>query len=152
MNPRSALRRLIPALVFVAVAAFAPTAQAFDTFAPTGSLTDARQAQTATLLPNGKVLIAGGNGSSGHLASAELYDPATGVFTPTGSLTDARYSATSTLLRNGKVLIAGGYGNSGILASAELYDPATGVFTPTGSLTDARYLATSTLLRNGKVL
>ncbi len=63
---------------------------------------------TATLLPNGKVLVAGGFGSSGPLASAELYDPATGPWSPTGSLATARYVHTATLLPNGKVLVAGG--------------------------------------------
>jgi hypothetical protein len=66
---------------------------------------------TATLLPNGKVLIAGGcfgNGGPGQ-STAELYDPATAAFSPTGSMADARCNHTATLLGNGQVLIAGGY-------------------------------------------
>ena len=57
---------------------------------------------TATLLPNGKVLVAGGNGTS-----AELYDPALGTWTPTGNLNTVRFGHTATLLPNGKVLLAG---------------------------------------------
>ena len=74
------------------------------------------------MLPNGKVLVAGGGGTSGTLASAELYDPASGTWTATGSLVTARSVHTATLLPNGKVLVAGGQnGNSALLASAELY-------------------------------
>ena len=108
------------------------------TFGNTGSLTTARVDHTATLLPNGKVLVAGGY-SGGSLASAELYDPASGTWTATGSLGTARYFHTATLLPNGKVLVAGGFGNGvGFLASAELYDPASGTWTATGSLNTAR--------------
>ena len=81
---------------------------------------------TATLLANGKVLVAGGYNENGSdLASAELYDPATGTWSPTGSLGTARDSHTATLLTNGKVLVAGGgfdnVSNYVALASAELY-------------------------------
>ena len=95
------------------------------TFGDTVSLTTARALHTATLLPNGKVLVAGGfNG--GELSSAELYDPASGTWTAIGSLTTARYQHTATLLPNGKVLVAGGGGTSGALSSAELYDIGLG--------------------------
>ena len=78
------------------------------TFGNTGSLGTARHGHTATLLPNGKVLVAGGYSGSGSLASAELYDPATGTWSATGSLGTARDHHTATLLPNGKVLVAGG--------------------------------------------
>ena len=103
------------------------------------------------MLPNGKVLVAGGSNDN-SLASAELYDPASGTWTTTGSLANARYFHTATLLPNGKVLVAGGYSAGSYLASAELYDPASGTWTATGSLADARRFHTATLLPNGKVL
>jgi len=122
-------------------------------FTTTSSLATAREVHTATLLPNGKVLVTGGyNSGSGALAGAEVYDPATGTWTATGSLATARELHTATLLPNGKVLVTGGYGSSGYLASAELYDPATGTWTATGSLATARYVHMATLLPNGKVL
>src|SRR5262245_977747 len=108
-----------------------------------------REIYTATLLPNGQVLVAGGLGNSGLLASAELYDPATGLWTETGSLVTARYQHTATLLANGQVLVAGGYGPT---ASAELYDPATGLWTETGRMATERAAHTAMLLPNGQVL
>jgi len=126
------------------------------TFALTGALTTGRADFTTTLLPNGKVLVAGGSNQGNALASAELYDPATGTFTSTGSLATPRYSHTATLLPNGNVLVAGGFNLTGntlnFLASAELYDPATGLFTSAGTMTAPRYVHTATLLFNGKVL
>jgi hypothetical protein len=135
------------------------TAELYDpssrTWTATGSLNTARFDHTTTLLPNGMVLVAGGG--FGSLASAELYDPASGTWTATGSLNIPRVSHTATSLPNGMVLVAGGYDNSNprrfiYLASAELYDPASGAWTATGSLNTARYAHTATLLLNGMVL
>jgi len=122
------------------------------TFSSTGSMAAVREFHTATLLTNGKVLVAGGTNSNGILASAELYDPASGTWSATGSLNTARFSHTATLLPNGKVLVAGGGNSDGALASAEVYDPASGTWTASGSLAAARETHTATLLPNGKVL
>jgi hypothetical protein len=107
---------------------------------------------TATLLPNGKVLVAGGE-SGNILALAMLYDPATGTWTATGSMMKARSVHTATLLPNGKVLVAGGF-NPGyeMLASAELYDPATGMWTRINPMGTPRVYHAATLLPDGKVL
>ena len=138
---RLALIALAAGLLFVQTA----TAASWVTNAP---MNFARRAQTATLLADGKVLVAGGEGTSGYLASAEIYDPATGAWQVTGSMTNVRAFHTATRLLNGKVLVAGGVG----LASAELYNPASGTWTNTGSLHTARYQCTATLLPDGTVL
>src|SRR6266566_3132046 len=118
----------------------------------TGSLKTARFHHTATLLPDGRVLVVGGEQAHTPLASAELYDPATGTWSATGSLNTARLSHTATLLPNGKVLVAGGGETDLYSASAELYNPATGSWSPTGSFDTGRIFHTATLLANGKVL
>jgi hypothetical protein len=123
-------------------------------FVATGSMSTVRTGYTATLLGNGKVLVAGGwVPGTGPLLTAELFDPATGTFSATGSMGTARSSHTATLLNNGTVLVTGGTDSNVVFASAELYDPAAGKFTPTtGSLGTARISHTATLLNNNKVL
>src|SRR6266536_2074026 len=126
---------------------------ASETWSVTGSLTIARYEHTATLLASGKVIVAGGFGVSTNLATAELYDPVSGMWTPTAFLlTTARREHTATLLSNGKVLVTGGVGVSASLASTELYNPGSGIWTLTGSPATARREHTATLLSNGKVL
>jgi hypothetical protein len=122
-------------------------------FVKTGPLNTARSGHVAALLGNGKVLVAGGQNGSTTLASAELYDPSSGVWSTTGPLNTGRYQATATLLPNGRVLIVGGTvsGTAG-LTSAELYDPAAGTWTTTGSMASARVGHTAVLLSNGLVL
>ncbi len=108
----------------------------------------------ATLLPNGKVLVVGGdaNNSPYYLSSAEVYDPATGTWTATGSMIGAHVYHTATLLPDGKVLVAGGVGISGFNSIAELYDPATGTWRAGGTMKRSRWYHTATLLTNGMVL
>src|SRR5438132_10884941 len=121
----------------------------------TGSLGTARYQHTTTVLPNGKVLVAGGaDNNDNALASSELFDPASGTWTATtGNLNTGRYEHTATLLPNGKVLVAGGLdSNFNCSASAELFDPASGTWSATGSLNTARRYHTATLLPSGKVL
>ena len=120
----------------------------------TGNLGAVRWVHTATLLPNGKVLVAGGADNSGKvLATAEIYDPASGTWTATASLATARNGHTATLLPNGKVLVVGGNNENNIFfTSAELYDPASGMWSAAGSLNQSRSSHTAILLNNGKVL
>jgi Galactose oxidase, central domain/Kelch motif len=141
------------------------TAQLFDPttgqFSATGVMSDGRTGHTATLLADGKVLIAGGNdffaGSGGTVSTAEVYDPGTGTFAATGSMTVARERHTATALLDGTVLVTGGLYNVArqpfdYQSSAEIYDPASGNFTEVGEMTDARYAHTATLLSDGNVL
>jgi N-acetylneuraminic acid mutarotase len=123
-------------------------------WAATGSMIAARGNLTATLLPSGKVLVAGGiNGANNPIGSAELYDPSTGKFTATGKLITARDEHTAVLLSTGNVLVAGGENAAGVTTSkTELYNPSTGKWTATGNLNTSRLEHTSTMLANGNVL
>lgn len=131
------------------------------TFAPTGAArdVDARFFHTATLLPDGRVLVAGGlDASNAALSSASVYDPALATWTRTGSLLAPRHGHTATLLDDGRVLIAGGAigatsDRPGVrTASAEVYDPRTGTFTDAGRMTVARSFHTAVRLQSGAVL
>jgi Kelch motif len=139
-----------------------PSAELFDPttgrFTATGKpLAQHGWGVTATLLGDGKVLVAGG-GSFGcdspcSTASAELYDPATGTFALTGKMTVPRAEARTVLLRTGDVLLVGGtpVTETNPVLSAELYHPSTGTFTLLGAthLTDATQI---TLLNDGRAL
>ncbi len=128
---------------------------ATNTWTAAGTLSTGRSLHTATLLPNGKVLVAGGlntAASASNLAVAELYDPATNAWRPAATMANARYSHTATLFSNGKVLVAGGLANTGDTSTAELYDSAANTWAPAASMATARYLHTAVLLGNGKLL
>jgi hypothetical protein len=115
-------------------------------------MSTSRAVHTATLLPNGEVLITGGFNAAGlTLATAELFDPESRTFASTGTMNVPRLSHTATLLPGGKVLIAGGL-NGDWLNSAELYDPATGSFSLTGQMSTPRSDHVAVMLTNGKVL
>ena len=120
-------------------------------WSPTGSLHAAREAHTQTLLPSGKVLVAGGRVSySSPLNTVELYDPSTGTWSPASPMAQARALHTAVLLPSGKVLVVGG----GKQALPELYDPATNTWTSAGASfpSDLFFILTATLLPSGKVL
>jgi hypothetical protein len=123
-------------------------------FSPTAAPCKAREFHTATLLPNGKVLITGGNEFNGYptwlrpTETAELYDPVTGTFSQTGSMAIPRTNHTATLLPGGLVLIAGG----SLVASAEIYDPVTETFVSIGNNALPRAGHTATVLPSGDVL
>ena len=117
-------------------------------------MTNARaEMATATLLSDGRVLIAGGQGNEAN-ESAELYDPSVGAFAAPINMNVSRYHHTATLLQNSKILLAGGVDavSETPPSSAELFNPATGLFEGTRSMSVGRFYHTSTLLPNGLVL
>src|SRR5262249_28387836 len=144
-----------------------PIAQLYDPVSGTFSLTGPmiapfeRYGRTATLLRNGKVLLAGGADDFGRHRNAELYDPSSGTFTATGDMNIGRAWHTATLLPDGTVLIAGGETENcgdrgcffaGTTASTEIFDPSTGTFRAITNMNARRELHTATLLNNGRVL
>ncbi|SDD45768.1 Galactose oxidase, central domain [Cupriavidus sp. YR651] len=120
---------------------------------PADAMNQGRFRHTATLLPDGRVLVAAGNRKRA-LSSAELYDPSTNSWTQTGSLGLSRQAHSANLLPDGRILVAGGFGDAGRnpLSSAELFDPVGGNWSQTGSLGQQRDSHTATLLRDGRVL
>jgi hypothetical protein len=133
------------------------------TWANTGSMAQARWSHTATLLPDGRVLVAGGTSGNAtpSLSSAELFNPDTGTWSPAASMTGPRVLHAATLLREpgcgahcGKVLVAAGrpVANTGTLNTSELYNPATNTWAATGNLNEARYLTEMVQVGDGRAL
>jgi hypothetical protein len=111
--------------------------------------------ETATVLQNGQVLIAGGSDagpSPDPLNVAEIYDPTTSSYTAVLTMTDYRSQHTATLLNDGTVLLTGGFDQNGVTNSAEIYDPSTQSFTAVGNMAVARFAHSAALLPDGRVL
>lgn len=150
---------LVALFALLLTGAFSSSSTSLGRVVHIGSMHDRRADHTSTLLPDGRVLIAGGMVENGvFLNSAELFDPAKGTFVATSSMQSRRVGHSATLLPNGKVLIAGGLagrifeGGPGNVATTEIYDPATGRFTPAPSMSTPRTGHAAVLLQNGKVL
>jgi len=122
-------------------------------WASASSMSTGRVYHTATVLPNGKVLVAGGADSNTRLASAQVYDPVSNTWGPSTSMSGPRQGHRATLLPNGKVLVTGGENESYVaLNSAELYDPVNNSWTTVASMNLARRVHAAILLPDGKVL
>src|SRR5216117_358584 len=130
------------------------SAQAPGTWAPMADLNQPRAEHTATLLANGTVLVAGGRDAAGQpLASAEIYDPATGAYTLLASPLPAPvWGHTATRLDDGTVLIAGGQRGARYRRAAQLFDPASDTFAALTPMSTPRGRHTATLLRDGRVV
>ena len=158
MNFRSTPGFVKPVLALLALATVSTAAP--NPFHSAGFMHFWRYAHSSTLLPDGKVLIAGGSLGIIHPSpaataalkavptSAELYDPARGTWTATGSMITGRNFFPALLLKNGKVLVVGG---GDLIAASECYDPETGLWSATAPMHSARNFHTMTLLPNGKV-
>ncbi|MFO1526453.1 MAG: kelch repeat-containing protein [Turneriella sp.] len=129
-------------------------------FQSTGSMSTGRYEHTATLMGDGRVLVAGGYNGSSYVASAEIFDPnangGIGAFTTTGNLATGSGSHTATRLPNGRVLLIGGQSMSSQSAIVQIFDPTgnggIGAFTAMTSLNVARAAHTTTLLNDGRLL
>src|SRR5438094_845565 len=157
-SPRSLLSGFLPrtwCLLALALGIASPaSAQAPGTWAPIADLNQPRAEHTATLLANGTVLIAGGRDAADQpLASAEIYDPATGAYTLLASPLPAPvWGHTATRLDDGTVLIAGGQRGVRYRRAAQLFDPASDTFAALTPMSTPRGRHTATLLRDGRVL
>jgi len=135
-------------VVVALVLGFVASAQSFTEQIVVPKMSIARSGHTATLLPDGRVLVVGGNY---FVTTSEIYDPVLNKWKAAGNLSTVRIGHTATLLANGQVLVVGG-GNSSSSTPTELYDPATGRWRLGGEPRIRRNGHTATLLKNGNVL
>ena len=126
------------------------TAEVWDSesnaWSPAGTLSVGRAGHTATLLNDGRVLVAG---SKGKIATAEIYDPATGGWLPAGEMSEWRALHSATLLPDGRIMVAGGVPE---VSSTDIYDPVTGTWTPGTPMRAPRYGHATTTLKDDRVL
>ena len=116
-------------------------------------MAEARHSFTATVVRDGNVLVAGGMGTTGPLATAELFDVLTNAWKPAPAMQVARHHATATDLGDGLVLIVGGIGAEGVLVlEAELYDSFNNTWTAVGALQQGRVGHSATLMNDGTVM
>jgi N-acetylneuraminic acid mutarotase len=125
---------------------------ATNTWSTVASMTVPRNAHTATLLPDGKVLVAGGYNNPAYPIATELYDPVTDSWSTAGNLASPRYSPSAALLPNGRVLVIGGFNASGTVPSAEIYDPITNAWGLAASPATTWRGPAAVVLTTGKVL
>ncbi|HZJ56434.1 MAG TPA: kelch repeat-containing protein [Myxococcaceae bacterium] len=152
MRTSSVTRRLGGSLLVVALSGScggADPGRAPGTLTLLGDMLVRRSQHTATLLPDGRVLIAGGGTPEQPGRSAEIYDPSSGASVHAPDLVQPRAGHTATVLADGRVLIVGGLG---AVTSAELYEPASGTFRLTSAPLRARSDHAAVLVANGKVL
>ena len=124
-----------------------------NAWSATGDMALGRAGASAVLLPDGRVLVAGGTNEGGVTASVERYSPTAGGFLATPSMESARANHTATMLEDGRVLVVGGIGTDGhAMVSAELYDPSANAWTAAAPLYHARSGHSATLLWDGRVL
>jgi hypothetical protein len=126
---------------------------ATNAFSPVGDMGIARVRAVAAPLPDGRVLVAGGNDGTTRLSSAEVFNPATNAFTPVNDMATDRARAAAAPLPDGRVLIAGGTSGAP-LSSAAVFDPATNSFSSAGlgAMGTARQAPAAAPLPDGRVL
>src|SRR5438105_10142901 len=144
---------LVAGLLFLICAVPVLAQQGPGRWSSAAPLPVARTNTTATLLPRGLVLVAGGSDGVHALGSAYLYDPARNNWQATGSMQQARSQHSANLLPNGKILVVGGVDSSGRpVAATELYDTASGTWSSAGGLPTGVSGQTATTLRDGRML
>jgi hypothetical protein len=122
------------------------------TWIPVAPMLQPRERAAAALLPDGDVLVAGGENEENELQTAEIYDPSRNEWTPTTSMLQPREGAAAAQLANGDVLVAGGFFEGEPQATAEIYDPATETWSATEPMAQAREGPIAEPLPNGEIL